>query len=109
MSEESGLEKLKKDFILRFSGSEDLGEALAAWQAERSDMLILHDQNTALKINDRRMRLVIQMCARVFELLDGSMFLPPKVGDMIVKVRGQIDEVENLVADRSLLEEKIPP
>ena len=88
-----------------FAGVDDPEEALKMWEAERESMLRLHDENTALRIHNRRLRLVFALCARVFDLLDGEMFLPGGAGGKIAKAREQMKIVERSVSEsRSLCE-----
>lgn len=86
-----------------FAGVKDAVAALDMWEAEREDMLRLHDENTALRIHNRRLRVTLLICAKVFDLLDGSMFLPHGVGDKIAKAREQIKIVERSVNESQRL------
>lgn len=49
-----------------------------------------YDTLEALLIVNRRLVLVIEICVRVFDALDGSLFLPPGVPDKISTARDQI-------------------
>jgi hypothetical protein len=89
--------------LITFAGTDDPEEALKMWQAEREAMLELHDQNTALKIHNRRIRLTLNMCVRVLELLDGQMFLPDGVGVLVTKAWEQIKIIERDVLSSKLL------
>lgn len=86
-----------------FAGVDDPVEALEMWQAEREAMLRLHDENTALRIHNRRLRVSLLICVRVFDLLDGNMFLPAGVAGLIQKGREQIKIVERSVNESKRL------
>jgi hypothetical protein len=89
--------------FIEFAGVQSQEEALKMWQAEREAMLELHDQNTALKIHNRRIRLTLNMCVRVLELLDGQMFLPDGVGKLVTVARKQIEIIQRDVLSSKLL------
>lgn len=54
----------------------------------------LHDQNTALKILNRRLRMIVILAEKAFEMiaLEGKVFLKPKTLDAIQRVILQIDD-----------------
>jgi hypothetical protein len=89
--------------LITFAGTDDPEEALKMWQAEREAMLRLHDENTALRIHNRRLRVALLICSKVFDLLDGSMFLPNGAGEKITKAREQIKIVERSVNESKVL------
>ena len=66
----------------------------------RSKLRELHDTNAALAIYNRRIRLVVTLCVKAFDMLDlqGGLFIPPTVQDVIQKVRGQVALLENSLA-----------
>lgn len=97
--------------LYRMAGADNLDEALASWEAERQAMRELHDNNTALVIYNRRIRLIIILCVKAFEMLDqhGAMFLPPKVLEIIGQVRDQIQKADKaLAASQEICEQIIP-
>ena len=78
-----------------FTGTDNLEDALKMWQAEREAMGELHDENTALKIYNRRLRLVIDLVLRLCTELDkGGMFLPAKVPALVTNIRKVIKDME---------------
>lgn len=78
-----------------FTGTDNLEDALKMWQAEREAMCELHDENTALKIYNRRLRLVIDLVLRLCAELDkGGMFLPAKVPALVTNIRKVIKDME---------------
>lgn len=82
--------------ICAYGGCDNLGDALVNWQAEREGMQELHDMNTALKIGNRRMRLIIELVEKAFDMivLEGGMFLPVKLLGQIDKISKQIEADE---------------
>lgn len=89
--------------LIDFCGEDDPVKVLEMWQAEREAMLRLHDENTALRIHNRRLRVSLLICARVFDLLDGSMFLPAGVAGLIQKGREQMKIIERSVNESKRL------
>ncbi len=78
-----------------FTGTDNLEDALKMWHAEREAMCELHDENTALKIYNRRLRLVIDLVLRLCAELDkGGMFLPQKVPSLVTTIRKVIKDME---------------
>lgn len=78
-----------------FTGTDNLEDALKMWHAEREAMCELHDENTALKIYNRRLRLVIDLVLRLCTELDKSgMFLPAKVPALVTNIRKVIKDME---------------
>ncbi len=90
--------------LVEFAGTDDLDEALRMWEAERDAMRDLRDENRALKIYNRRLRLIIDLSVRLIGLLErGGMFLPPKVPELIETIRKQIQISEFSIAQSKML------
>ena len=89
--------------LLNYTGADSLQEVLNTVALEREGMRQLHDENTALKIYNRKLRLVVDFAFQIYELLEGEggMFLSSKVRDLIGKSRNQI-----ALADRAISESK---
>ena len=83
--------------LLALLGTDDIDEAVKNLMGERAGMVELHDENTALRIYNRRLRLVVDYALQVFELCerDLALFITPKVWEMITKSREQIRAAEN--------------
>lgn len=97
--------------LYHMTGADSLDEVIANWEAERQAMRELHDANTALVIYNRRIRLIITIAVKAFDMLDqqGSMFLPSKVMDIIAQVRDQIGKADRaLAASKEICEQIIP-
>jgi len=93
--------------LYRLFGTEDLAEMIESIEGERQGMRELHDENTALKIYNRRLRLVVEMAARVFDLLgDVAMFMPGDTRALIEKAREQIAQVQRTVAESKAIVER---
>jgi acetate kinase len=93
--------------ILEHAGAADLSEALSTWQAERQGMAELHDENTALRLINRRLRLAIGLFVRILDKIDGQMFLPAGIQDKINLVRDQLKMVDrDLVHSAYIANEK---
>lgn len=105
MSVEDGMvEKL-----FRLLGTEDLEEAIKNIEREREGMRQLHDENTALRIYNHKIRLVVDYAMRVFAELESTvgLFLPEKVRKMIGESRNQIAQADRaLIESRALSERK---
>jgi hypothetical protein len=86
--------------LYKMAGADNLDEVIANWEAERQSMRELHDNNTALIIYNRRLRLIITLCEKTFEMLDmqGALFLPEKVIETINQVREQIKKGDRAIA-----------
>ncbi len=77
-------------------GCDDVTEAVRNLEAEREGMRELHDENTALRIYNRRLRLVVDYALQVFDVCehDLALFITPKAREMITKSREQIRAAE---------------
>lgn len=84
--------------LIDFAGTDDLQEALKMWEAEREAMRDLRDENIALRIYNRRLRLVIDLSLRLFtEIEKGGMFVPAKAFELIEKARGVIEDADTAI------------
>lgn len=70
----------------------------------------LKDTNTALIIYNRRIRIVITLCVKVFDTLDnaGALFLPPSVKDAIKQAREQVAKLDHSLASSLEICESAP-
>ena len=95
------------EYLYRLLGTEDLAEAIKNIEGERTAMLELHDENTALKIYNRRLRLVVDFTLLIFDALEGEggMFLSSKVRDLIGKSRNQIALADRVISESKSLTE----
>ena len=75
--------------LLALLGTDDIDEAVRNLMGERAGMVEMHDENTALRIYNRRLRLVVDYALQVFELCerDLALFITPKAREMIAKSR----------------------
>ncbi|MBK8421788.1 hypothetical protein [Candidatus Villigracilis saccharophilus] len=82
--------------LLGMLGCDDVAEAVRNLEAERQGMRELHDENTALRIYNRRLRLVVDYALQVFDVCerDLALFITPKAREMITKSREQIRAAE---------------
>lgn len=92
--------------LLDYAGAADLSEALSIWQAERQGMGELHDENTALRLINRRLRLAISLFTRVLDKIDGQMFLPPGTQSTINLVRDQLKKVDSDLVHSTFISSK---
>ncbi len=60
--------------LLNTTGADDLQGVLQVLSEERLGMAQLHDENNALRIYNRRLRLVVNYALQVFELCGGIWF-----------------------------------
>ena len=89
------VEKIEE--LLALLGTDDVGEAVKNLVGEREGMVELHDENTALKIYNRRLRLVVDYALQVFDICerDLALFITPKAREMMEKSREQIRAAES--------------
>ncbi|MBI5942888.1 MAG: hypothetical protein HY864_00850 [Chloroflexi bacterium] len=87
--------------LYRFLGTDDLAEALENLEGERQGMRELHDENTALKIYNRRLRLIVDYALQVFEIAEGDagMFLTSRAREGMRKSREQIALAEKAIGE----------
>jgi len=98
-----------KRLALEIWGMDDLEEVFNSAALEREALLGLYDQNEALKICNRRLRLLADLAKRTFEAVIevGGLFLPQKVRDTYEKFQTQYRALDVTRADsRELVEEK---
>ena len=79
----------------------DVGKAVRNLEGEREGIIELHDENTALRIYNRRLRLVVDYALQMFDICerDLTLFITPKVLEMIAKSRGQIRAAEKAISE----------
>jgi hypothetical protein len=99
------------EYLYRLLGVKDLAEGIANIEAERQGMRELHDENTALKIYNRRLRLVVDYAMRVFGEIESAsgVFLPEKVRGMIVECMRQVALADKALKESKALSEKEIP
>lgn len=78
-------------------------DATAELETIRATLRELHDTNTALIIYNRRIRLALKLCLKIFDMLDGegSLFVSKIIKDKIKQAREQVRLLDNSLA-RSL-------
>ena len=88
-------------------GTDDLEQAIENIKAERAGMRELHDENTALKIYNRRLRLIVGYALQVYETVEGDagVFLTSKAREGIRKSREQIKQAERAIGESKLIVE----
>lgn len=93
--------------LYRLLGTDDLEQAILNIKAERADMLKLHDENTALKIYNRRLRLIVAYSLQVYETVEGDagVFLTSKAREGIRKSREQIEQAERAITESKMISE----
>lgn len=103
MSDDEDQEELAFQTLLNYTGEDNLQGILRVLSEERWAMAQMQDENNALKIYNRRLRLVVDHAMRVFAEVEAasSMFLPPNVRELIGVSRNQV-----ALADRVLLASK---
>lgn len=86
--------------LLALFGTDSISEVIELVHAERQGMRELHDTNVALKIYNRRLRLVLGLVKKVldFVLGEGSMFLSAKAISAAEEAQKQYQLVERTVA-----------
>lgn len=86
-------------------GTDDLEQAIKNIKAERTGMRELHDENTALKIYNRRLRLIVTYALQVYETVEGDagIFLTSKAREGIRKSREQIEQAERAIAESKMI------
>ena len=79
----------KIEELLGMLGCDDVVQAVKNLEGERAGMVELHDENTALRIYNRRLRLVVDYALQVFDICerDLALFITPKAREMIAKSR----------------------
>ena len=85
--------------LYRLLGTDDLAQAIENIEGERQGMRELHDENTALKIYNRRLRLLVDFGLQIYDVMerDVGMFLPEKARTLIAKSREQIAQAEKAI------------
>ncbi len=88
-------------------GTDDLEQAIKNIKAEHAGMRELHDENTALKIYNRRLRLIVTYALQVYETVesDAGIFLTSKAREGIRKSREQIEQAERAIAESKMITE----
>ncbi len=82
-------------------------EAVAEVARLREQCHKLLDENTALTIYNRRIRLIADLSARVFDLLaDVALFIPENTRELISKARGQIAQLERSITESKAIVEE---
>lgn len=74
--------------------------AFAQWQQEREGMAEIHDENTALKILNRRLLLALTLAEKAVTRSesDAAMFITQPGRDAIQKFREQVAAIRNSIA-----------
>lgn len=93
--------------LYRLLGTDDLEQAIKNIEAERAGMRELHDENTALKIYNRRLRLIVTYALQVYETCEGDagIFLTSKAREGIRKSREQIEQAERVIGESKMIAE----
>ena len=93
--------------LYKLLGTDDLNQAIKNIKAERAGMLEMHDENTALKIYNRRLRLIVTYALQVYEIVEGDagMFLTSKAREGIQKSREQIAQAERAIGESKMIVE----
>ena len=88
-------------------GTDDLEQAIENIKAERAAMREIHDENTALKINNRRLRLIVTYALQVYETVEGDagIFLTSKAREGIRKSREQIEQAARAIVESKMITE----
>lgn len=101
---------MKTQDLYRMAGADNLDDVIKNWEAERQGMRELHDNNAALAIYNRRIRLIIILCIKAFDILEsqGTLFLPEKAANVIIQVRDQIKKADKIItASREICDQII--
>ncbi len=103
------MSQAQAEYLYRITGADSLAEAITAIETERQIMRDLKDTNTALRIYNRRLRLIIILAEKTFVMIEqqGSLFLPPEVMKIIGDVRKQIDLAQRAITQSAELCEEI--
>ena len=101
------VEELLVAKLFQLLGTDDLEQAIKNIEAERQGMRELNDENTALKIYNRILRLVVEFASQIFDDLEGEggMFLSPKTRNLISKSRNQIALARKAITESKALAE----
>lgn len=88
-------------------GTDDLEQAIENIKAERAAMREIHDENTALKIYNRRLRLIVTYALQVYETVEGDagIFLTSKAREGIRKSREQIEQAARAIVESKMITE----
>jgi hypothetical protein len=99
MSTETRLEELTG------GAAADLDEALDQWEQEREALSQFADQNQALEIYNRRLRLTLDMAEKSVALLEteAGMFISSKTRDKIQQFREQLDKTRNAAVQSKMM------
>jgi len=87
-------------------GSADtLTEALDQWEREREALAELFEENQALTIINRRLRLVMNLAMKIIDTMESEtqMFITEKTRRKIEQFREQHDKAENAIVQSRLL------
>ncbi len=82
-------------------GTDNVEQAIKNLEDERQGMRELHDENNALRIYNRRLRLVVNYALQVFDLCerDLALFVTAKMRDMMRKSREQIKAADKAISE----------
>ena len=85
----------------RLCGTANLAQAFKQIEAERADMLILHDKNNALVIHIRRLDEILRTTNTIISAVEqnGIMFLPAAAQKAITRYRELYTEIEQRVQE----------
>lgn len=88
-------------------GTDDLEQAIKNINEERAGMREIHDENTALKIYNRRLRLIVDYALQVYETVEGDagVFLTSKAREGIRKSREQFEQAERAISESKMIVE----
>ena len=83
----------------------DLDEALDEFEKVKEAVGELFDDNQALAILNRRMRLTLDFAAKAIDIVerDASMFITPKARKWIEQFREQYGKLDNTIVQSSLI------
>lgn len=93
--------------LYKLLGTDDLDIAIKNIKAERAGMREMHDENTALKIYNRRLRLIVTYALQVYETVEGDVgvFLASKAREGIRKSREQVEQAERVISESQMIVE----
>jgi len=101
MSRHEWQTKHTADDLFHFAGqANNIDDVIEIWKAERTKARECQDERTALVIYNRRIRIVVTLCLKIFDLLDaeGGLFVPQIVKDTIKQAREQVRLLDNSLA-----------
>lgn len=81
--------------------TDNIEQAIKNLEGEREGMQELHDENNALRIYNRRLRLIVNYALQVFDVCerDLALFVTAKMRDMMGKSREQIRAADKVISE----------